>query len=189
MDEAYFKLAVWLNDKGLYLSFCSRLLHLWICLRFKGNTHNNRFFLCIQIEYTQMQKIIDYNRGTKIIWLERWHCFNLWTHFYRCSILPSICVIKRNWKNNSLVKNRKKNTFNLYFLHVKTGINKIAFFPYMCTISNRFVNISANYWKFAWVCVPLFYGTIEIGEIEFCYVGRIESYAGNKYVNYEQQRQ
>lgn len=182
MDEAYFKLAVWLNDKGLCEFFPFKLNEY----RKKCNFPLHFTYICIIIDFfsvnwteiltTQMQKIIGFNRNMKIIWLQRWHYFSLWTLFYRCFTLPFICVIRINWKSNWLVnenlvlKRLNPHSFSLY-----TSLSPSYRF--------RSVNISANYRKFAWVCVSILYGTIEIGKVELCYVGCTESHSRDEQTN------
>lgn len=44
---------------------------------------------------------------------------------------------------------------------------------------SRFADITANYWKLAWIGLSIFYGTIKPRQVEFQYVGRAESHTGN----------
>lgn len=83
---AYF---LWQINENAYFSFHStRFVHRSI-------------FQIERNELTHMQKIIGFSRNTRIIWLRRWHCFSLWTRFYRCSTSPSTCVIRTNWRSSS----------------------------------------------------------------------------------------
>lgn len=79
MDEAYFKLAVWLNDKGMFIDTQFRILHftnITKAISFSLHAHiahaaaaliQYYYIIGIYKNIKTLQKIIDFNRNTKII--------------------------------------------------------------------------------------------------------------------------
>ena len=85
MDEAYYKLAVWLNDKGN--SMVGTDADGWDSLR-QANLYN--------LLHNYRQRTIGCSRSTKIISSPRWPFSSLSTAFFRSFTSPFTCAIRTN---------------------------------------------------------------------------------------------